>query len=293
ISTGLAQTSASNPGASATSKQPGQPTALPLKVGPFVVSGSWRVRMEAYDWFEASPFNNDYALLHSILRLNLGLQRKSWEANLEIAQPTVLAAPDDAIAPGAQGALGLGANYFAANGASRNAAYIFPSKLYLRFKGFGGEKENRLTIGRFEFIEGAEPGTKDRTLAALKTMRIAHRLIGNFAFSVTGRSEDGVHLSLSAPGNSNFTFAAARPTRGVFQVDGLGELDVAWEYGAFTKPFTFHNGAGELRVFGLGYQDARAVTKTDNRPLAPRAGVDRFENINLGSFGAHYLHVVN
>src|SRR6185369_7180329 len=164
---------------------------------------------------------------------------------------------------------------------------------YLRFKGFGGEKENRLTIGRFEFIEGMEPGTKDKTLAALKTMRIAHRLIGNFAFSVTGRSEDGVHLSLSAPGNSNFTFAAARPTRGVFQVDGLGELDVAWEYGAFTKPFTFHNGAGEVHVFGLGYQDARAVTKTDNRPLAVRAGVDRFENINLGSFGAHYLHVVN
>ncbi len=249
--------------------------------------------METYDWFEAPPLNNDYAFVHSILRLNFGLQRQSWEANLELAQPTVLGVPNDAIAPGAQGALGLGANYFGANGASRNAAYIFPSKLYLRFKGFGGEKENRFTIGRFEFIEGMEPGTKDKTLTALKTMRIAHRLIGNFAFSVTGRSEDGVHLSLSTRGGSNFTFAAARPTRGVFQVDGLGELDVAWEYGAFTKPFTFQNGAGELRVFGLGYQDARAVTKTDNRPLSLRSGADRFENINIGSFGAHYLHVVN
>lgn len=264
-----------------------------LKLGPFAVSGSWRVRMEAYDWFDAPPFTNDYAFVHSILRVNFGLQRKSWEANLEVAQPSVLGAPDDAIAPGPRGALGLGANYYAANGASRNSAYVFPSKLYLRFEGFGGDSANRLTIGRFEFIEGTEPGATDKTLAALKTMRIAHRLIGNFAFSVTGRSEDGVHLSLIGRSNSNFTFAAARPTRGVFQVDGLGELDVTWEYGAFTKPFTFGKGAGELRVFGLGYQDVRAITKTDNRPAPVRSGADRFENINIGSYGLHYLHVIN
>lgn len=267
--------------------------ATPVMLGPFNFSGSWRVRMEAYDWFDAPPYNTEYAFLHSILRLNFGLQRKSWEANLELAQPSVLGVPNDATAPGARGTLGLGGNYFSANGASRNAAYIFPSKLYLRFKGLGGDKENRLTIGRFEFIEGMEPGSKDKTLSALKTMRIAHRLIGNFAFSVTGRSEDGVHLSLTGPGKSNFTFAAARPTRGVFQVDGLGELDVAWEYGAFTKPFTYGTGAGEFRVFALGYQDVRAVNKTDNRSVAARSGADRFQNINIGSYGAHYLHLIN
>lgn len=286
---GQSQTKSAD-GQSSGSPPPAQGT--PRMLGPFTFSGSWRVRMEAWDWFEAPAFNNDYAFVHSILRLDFGLVRRSWEANLELAQPSVLGAPDDAVAPGAKGILGLGGNYYSANGNSRNSAYLFPSKLYLRFKGFGGNKDNRLTLGRFEFIDGMEPGTKDKTLVALKTMRIAHRLIGNFAFSVTGRSEDGVHLSLGAPGNSNFTFAAARPTRGVFQVDGLGELDIAWEYGAFTKPFTFSNGDGELRVFGLGYQDVRAVTKTDNRPAAIRSGADRFVNINIGSFGAHYLHVV-
>jgi hypothetical protein len=291
LATGQTQPAVSS--AAPAPNQTAQVSTSPLKLGPFSVSGSWRVRMEAYDWFEAPPLNNDYAFAHSILRVNLGLQRRSWESNLEVAQPSLLGAPNDAVAPGAQGPLGLGGNYFVANGASRNAAFVFPSKLYLRFKGFGGEKDNRLTIGRFEFIEGMEPGTKDKTLTALKTMRIAHRLIGNFAFSMTGRSEDGVHLSLSTPGQSNFTFAAARPTRGVFQVDGLGELDVAWEYGAFTKSFIAGKSAGELRVFGLGYQDVRAVTKTDNRTAAIRSGADRFENINIGSFGAHYLHVLN
>ncbi|HWR34344.1 MAG TPA: alginate export family protein [Clostridia bacterium] len=268
-------------------------TATPVKLGPFNVSGSWRVRMEAPDWFDAPGFNDDYAYVQSIFRLSFGLQRKTWDFNFELSQPSVLGLPDDAVAPGAPGQLGLGANYFAANDNQRYAAWVYPSKLYLRFKNFGGDAQNQLTIGRFEFVEGMEPGTTDKTLTALKAMRIAHRLIGPFTFAVHGRSQDGATLSLMAPGNSNLTFAAARPTRGVFQMDGLGELDISWEYGAYTKPFTFKNGAAEFRLFGLGYQDYRAVAKTDNRPALVRSGIDRFENINIGSYGADFLHVLN
>lgn len=267
--------------------------AQPLRVGPFTISGSWRFRAEAFDWFEAAPANNSYGYADSLLRLNIALIRKSYDVNLELTQPSVLGLPNDAVAPGAPGQLGLGASYFVSNDKQRYAASIYPSKLFVRFKGLGGKDENRLTLGRFEFVEGMEPGSKDKTLSTLKTMRIAHRLIGNFAWSTNPRNEDGISGSFTVPGNGNFTFAAARPTRGVFQMDGLGELDVAWQYGAYTVPFAFKNGASELRIFGVGYQDMRAVAKTDNRPAAIRSGLDRFENINIGSFGANYLHVIN
>ncbi len=265
----------------------------PRMLGPFAVSGSWRLRMEAYGWFAAPPYNNDYALAHSILRVNFDLERKNWAFDVELAQPSVLGAPDDAIAPGAAGQLGLGGSYFAANGNERTSAWIYPSKFFLRFKNLGAKETNQLTLGRFEFIDGMETTPNDKTLAALKTMRIAHRLIGNFGWSVAGRSEDGVSLSLTGKANANLTFAAARPTRGVYQTDGLGELDVAWEYGAYTQPVNLRGNPGELRAFAIGYQDVRADVKTDNRPLPIRQGPDRLQNINIGSFGAHYLQVVN
>jgi hypothetical protein len=67
----------------------------------------------------------------------------------------------------------------------------------------------------------------------LKLGRIAHRLIGNFGFSDVGRSFDGVQYSLNPP-KWNVTLLAARPTRGVFQVDGWGELKANVFYGAVT-----------------------------------------------------------
>jgi len=36
----------------------------------------------------------------------------------------------------------------------------------------------------------------------------------------------------------NVTFFASRPTRGVYQVDGMGELDINLFYGAYTHIFT-------------------------------------------------------
>lgn len=270
-----------------------KPDPQPLRFGPFVVSGSLRVRAEAYDWFAAPPYSNDYGFVHSLLRVNFAVERKKWMFDAELAQPSVLGAPDKAIAPGAQGQLGTGASYFAANGKERSAAFVYPSKFFVRWKDLGAKEGNQLTLGRFEFIDGTETAPKDKTLAALKTMRIAHRLIGNFAWSMAGRSEDGLTLSIAGPSQGSFTFAGARPTRGVYQVDGLGELDIAWEYGAYTQPFQVAKNPGELRVFGIGYQDVRTDIKTDNRPLAVRQGADHLQDINIGTFGAHYIQVVN
>ncbi len=262
----------------------------PIKWHDLQISGSWRLRAEMWNWFDTPSYDNSYVFPQSIFRFDIGQQKKTWDWQIEIAQPTLLALPDHAVAQAPQGQLGLGGTYFAANGNSENAAYIFPSKAFVRFKGMG-KSSNELMIGRFAFIDGMETTPQNKTLATLKQTRIAHRLLGDFGFSVTGRSADGVKLSLN-PGKANLTFAAARATRGVFQVDGLGELDVAWEYGALTIPTGTANNGGELRVFGLGYQDARAVVKTDNRPAATRSGADPLVNLNIGTFGMHYLHAI-
>jgi len=105
---------------------------------------------------------------------------------------------------------------------------LFTKQGYIRFNELGGTAGQSLKLGRMEFIDGTEVTPKDATLAALKRDRIAHRLIGNFGFSDVGRSLDGVQYVLDRS-KLNLTLLGARPTRGVFQVDGWGELNAdAW-----------------------------------------------------------------
>lgn len=265
-----------------------QPAApKPLKLGSVVVSGSLRTRIESWDWFQGNA-NSDYTYPGSILRLSLGQSQRAYDWQVELALPFLLGLPDDAIAPGAQGQLGLGASYFAANKRKSNAAMLFPKQAFIRFKGLGGMEGQTLKLGRMEFIDGAEAAPKDATLAALKRDRIAHRLIGNFGWTHVGRSFDGAQYGLNRSG-FNLTLFAGRPTRGVFQVDGWGQLNANIYYGALTGQLEAKKTAGEWRVFALGYSDYRdGVLKTDNRPLPVRAADTR--HINIGTFGGHYLH---
>jgi hypothetical protein len=149
----------------------------------------------------------------------------------------------------------------------------------------------RIKLGRFTFADGAEMQPKDPTLATLVNTRIAQRLIGDFGFSAVQRSFDGAQLGFNA-GNSNLTFFGARPTEGVYQIQGMDELNVNVFYGAFTAPITTKKNAAELRIFAIGYMDDRAgVLKTDNRPLAARTA--DANQIRIGTYGADYVHVVH
>jgi Alginate export len=264
-------------------------TLTKRKLGALDISGSWRVRLEAWDWFDGGSGNSSYVFPHSILRVALGQERSHIDWQVEAAQVTFLRLPTDATAPAPQGQLGLGGTYFAANGAHRDVAMGFMKQAFVRFKGANGAASLRL--GRFEFLDGAEIAPKDSTLATLVQARIAQRLIGNFAWPAVGRSYDGIQLAYNA-GNRNVTLVAGRPTRGVFQADAMGELDVDLYYGAFSASVGTERSAGKLRLFALGYVDHRtAVLKTDNRPQAARTA-DR-EQIVMGTYGADYLHVFN
>ncbi|MCX6625809.1 MAG: alginate export family protein [Acidobacteria bacterium] len=221
----------------------------------------------------------------------LSESKKAFDWQIEFAAPFLLGLPDDAIAAGSQGQLGLGASYFAANHRERNAGMVFAKQGFIRFKDLGGVKGQSLRLGRMEFIDGTEVAPKDGTLAALKRDRIAHRLVGNFGFSDVGRSFDGGQYGRNFSG-VNLTLFGGRPTRGVFQVDGWGELKSNVYYGALTGQVGGNKHAGEWRIFSLGYQDLRdGVLKTDNRPAPVRTS--DIGPINIGTFGGHYIHTVD
>src|ERR1700736_4752925 len=264
------------------------PAASKHKVGAFDISINWRTRLEGWNWFEGNTGNSDYALGHSQLRLGIGQTRERFNWLLEAEQATILGAPNDAVVAAPQGQLGLGGTYYAANGNRRNSANMFVKQAFVQFKNLGNAN---LKLGRFEYFDGLELKSKDPTVATLVATRISQRLIANFGFAAVQRTFDGAQLSWNA-GKDNVTLYAARPTRGVFQVDGMGELDVDVFYGAFNAPVQTAHGAGQLRVFALGYIDHRTlVLKTDNRPAAVRAA-DRGK-IELATWGADYVHVFN
>jgi Alginate export len=217
-----------------------------------VIHGSVRSRVEVWDWFDES-----YAFSGTQARLSAGqtLRRVDWLFELEA--PILLGLPSQAKSV-------MGSNYAAANDRHTNAAMVFVKQGFVRYK----DGKHSLRLGRFEFSDGAEVAPADATLAWLKRERIAQRLIGPFGWSHVGRSFDGMQY-VWAGKNTNVTMLGARPTRGAFQVDGWGELNIALGYGAVTRQRT----NAEWRLFGAYYDDWRN---------------DR-QRIKIGSAGGHYL----
>ena len=258
----------------------------PVKLGSLTLSGSWRFRTEAWDWFQPSGGQNAYAFEHSLLRLAIGQKRESFEWLVEGAQDAIVDLPTRAVVSGTPGQLGLGGTYFAANGNNENNVNGFVKQAYVDFR---LPARGNVKLGRFTFLDGAELVPKDKTLATVIGTRVTQRLIGDFGFAAVQRSFDGMRLSFETSGG-NVTLFGARPTRGVFQSDGLGELDVDLFYGSYTVPLTFAHSAGELRLFSVGYIDERgSVQKTDNRPIAVRSA--DHDEIRIGTYGADYAHV--
>jgi len=262
------------------------PGSEPIRVGAVTVSGSLRSRVESWDWFGNNP-DGSYTYSGSLLRVAFGQTKKAHDWELEVAVPVLLGLPTQAVGAAPQG---LGANYFNANNGSPNASMIFVKQAFARFNDIGGVEGQSLKFGRMEFFDGTEVSPKNATLATIERDRVAQRLLGNFAFTHVGRSLDGAEYAIDKP-TMNFTFVGARPTRGVFQVDGWGELNVNVFYGAVTGQLRDASHPGEWRLFGLAFRDYRdSVVKADNRPLAIRQA-DR-NHVNINTFGGHYVRAV-
>lgn len=270
---------------------PPAPSALPppwqIKLGSVSVNGSLRLRMESWDWFQSATANNDYTFGAAWLRVGLGQQRPKFDWQVEGGFPLLINIPDDAIGPAPEGQLGLGASYFAASGRQSGTGFI--KQAFLRLKGFAGDQASTLRFGRFDFAEGAETTPADATLALIKRDRIANRLLGPFTFTHIQRSFDGAHYVRNTK-DWNLTVAGGRPTEGVFQLDGWGELDVDFLYGCFTKNLPATSAQSEARGFVLYYRDGRDTLKADNRP-APARSADH-DNINITTFGGNFISAI-
>jgi len=259
-----------------------------IKIGDAVVSSSLRSRMYSWNWFGDTP-NGDYTYSGSLLRFGLTESKKALDWQVEFAVPALVNMPTTAVMPAPFGQLGLGGSYAAANAGSTNSSSIFLKQGNFRVKGIGGIAGQSLKVGRMEFIDGSEMTPGHSTLAALKRDRIAQRLLANFGFTDVQRSLDGAQYVLNTA-RLNVTAVAARPTEGVFQVDGWSELKINVFYGALTGQHGKY-AATDWRVFALGYRDYRnSVVKTDNRAAAIR-NTDA-DSINIGTYGGHILQIL-
>ncbi len=258
-----------------------QPDAEPLQIGSVAVSGSVFERYEFWDFFQG-PGQSNYSYSGSLLQLAFSQKKQSYDWMLDIAAPILLGLPNKAVQAAPFGQYGLGASYFAANNKNTDAAGIFVKQGFFRLKG----ETSSVQLGRFEFADGMEGKPKDATLTALRASRIQQHLIGIFTFSDVRRSFDGGHYDWTSNG-WNFTAVGAIPTRGVFQTDGWGWVKTPFAYVALTRDAGFSHSNAEWRLFAIYYNDDRPLVKTDNRPAAARA--HDFGNIDIGTFGGHYI----
>ena len=282
------RTAASDALATGADPKPAPSADVPHKLSPFNISVNWRFRTEEWDFFRPPSGQNAYSFDHSLLRIAVGQNTEAFEWLVEGAAAGIFDLPPAAVQPGPPGQLGLGGTYYAANVNVRNTASGFLKQAYVGFK---IPAKGNIRMGRFMFLDGAEMRPQDKTLATLINTRIVQRLIGDFGFSAVQRSYDGMQMGFN-DGNSNITVFGARPTQGVYQIQGMDELDINLFYGAFSVPVTTKNNAGELRVFAIGYMDDRAgVLKTDNRPMAVRAADTN--QIRIATYAADYAHVLH
>jgi hypothetical protein len=246
-----------------------------------------RERTNATQWFSAEPNAEAYGHQDSMLRLGLQQRIRHFDYFAELGQSAELFLPSDAVSPvAAQGQLGLGGTYYAANGNNTEPAAASFRQGYLRYH-FTRDSDT-LRIGRFEFFEGAETKPVDPTLVWLQNNRIQQRLVGNFGFTNGQRSFDGADAKLNGA-SWDVTAMAGRAVKGVFNMNANAELNVDIQYLASSRYFA--NNRLMVRGFALGYHDGRTgLTKTDNRTAAARA-LDH-KNIRIGTYGADAIAAV-
>jgi len=263
-----------------------QPAPQPASASNSPVSFSIfdRTRVDAWQWFAAPPYANSYGYVESLLRVGMAQRIHRWDWELELSQPAVLDAPDDAVSSNsAQGQLGLGGTYYASNVNSYPAAAFFKQG-FVRYSA----EDASLRAGRFEFFGGEETKPDNPAIAWLQSNRVAQRLVGNFGFTNAQRSFDGLDAHYTADG-FNITAMAARADQGVFNMNGNPELNVDLQYLALTRAAWKNRVL--WRAFAIGYHDGRTgLTKTDNRALAVREA--DHQNIRLGTYGGDFLAAV-
>ncbi|MCS6831718.1 MAG: alginate export family protein [Armatimonadota bacterium] len=246
------------------------------------VEGTWRLRVEDWQWFDVVGFDTDYTYAHSLLRLALTGETGTARWTAELAQATLVDVPN-AVAPAPAGQLGFGGTLRAVNGDNR--ASLFVKQLSVEWK----QQWGTLKVGRMEFADGREVAVRDAGLNWLHTNRISNRMIGTFGFSPITRSFDGVLVQLGSNA-ARWVLFAAYPTQGAFDLNGNPTLtNVNQLYAAYASAREEEASSYDGRLFWGWYRDSRNVLKVDNRPLAARQADG--EEIRVWTLGGHWAQV--
>lgn len=260
---------------------------------PLVLTGSMRTRDYLWSFFNPGPlasgsYQNQYNYGANVLRMGLGYQTHGLRIFGEIMNPSLIALPNNALAPAPGGALGLGANYYSAND-ERYGTSIFLKQAFAEYhaNSAGGFD---LKGGRFEFGDGVDIVPADPQLRWIILNEIQQRLIGNFGFTDVMRSLDGGMVRYGQS-SWNATALAAIPTQGVFGLHGMDEVNhVSVVYAALNGGPNAEWGKSVGRVFFIHYNDGRGLIPVDDQPAA-LAAANRLP-ISIETLGVDWAHVV-
>jgi hypothetical protein len=190
--------------------------------------------------------------------------------------------PSNASGPGPYG---TGAAYFAHAGRS-DSRQVYLRYLSLRVKNLGPGVS--VQFGRMGYTGGTESPSGNAKIEAVKNMRIASRIIGEFEWSIYQRAYDGIRLDLERPA-WRATAIAFRPTQGGFE-DAAGvhmsDVDLIG-VNVSARPDTIATNS-DFQVFAYRYNDRRDVTgRPDNSGLSATkvdVRIDTFGGTFVGAY---------
>ncbi|MFZ2955834.1 MAG: alginate export family protein [Candidatus Ozemobacteraceae bacterium] len=222
-------------------------------------SGTNCYRYETWNTFLAnkSPLNNDYPVSGDRLALTLKYQLPWTTFTSTLDGVKFFNLPNKA-------SFGAGSTYFS-NGNEQNFGKVFFRTLNFTFKRIG-DKGMSGTIGRFDYSNGTECKSDNKTVDWVKSNRISDRLIGTSNWTLYQRSMNGIYLKRD---NGRFQGAASAwcPTAGTYSKqagDIMTAVKVLTLAGTFKYNTFFPN--QEFQLFCYNYDDSRAVVaaRADN-----------------------------
>lgn len=254
---------------------PVQDPATP--VSPWRFEASLRNRYEHVEWFGSEPQDRKYDFGHSKLRFGVGYAAEPYSLFAEGQYFQMYALPENGAGPGGA--------YRTANAGQSHPGAVALRQLYVARRG----SDVDAIAGRFLYSNGSEAMPRQKQLAAVRSSRIAQRVIGPFDFTA-GRSFDGARATFGTDIGA-FSALYVMPTQGGFEVN-LNRTITDVQVGAlsWTAPmFVREDASDDVQVFAYLYTDDREAVKIDNRPLADRTA--DVEDLQLQTFGAHWTRV--